>query len=94
MDSFPGILLFTIEKTQYGSSLLKLKRTFKMAEKKKFLLRIDEKVYAALEKWAADELRSINAQIEFLLTEALKKSGRFPQKPEENNPIETNNPNP
>lgn len=65
-----------------------------MAEKKKFLLRIDEKVYAALEKWAADELRSINAQIEFLLTEALKKSGRFPQKPEENNPIEMNNPNP
>lgn len=65
-----------------------------MAEKKKFLLRIDEKVYAALEKWAADELRSINAQIEFLLTEALKKSGRFPQKPEENNTIKTNNPNP
>lgn len=65
-----------------------------MAEKKKFLLRIDEKVYAALEKWAADELRSINAQIEFLLTEALKKSGRFPQKLEENNTIKTNNPNP
>ncbi|MGQ9798466.1 MAG: Arc family DNA-binding protein [Ignavibacterium sp.] len=65
-----------------------------MAEKKKFLLRIDEKIYAALEKWAADELRSINAQIEFLLTEALKKSGRLPQKPEENNPIEPNNPIP
>lgn len=47
-----------------------------MAEKKKFLLRIDDKVYAALEKWAADDLRSINAEIEFLLTEALKKSGR------------------
>lgn len=65
-----------------------------MAEKKKFLLRIDEKVYAALEKWATDELRSINAQIEFLLTEALKKSGRFFPKPEENNPIEPNNPIP
>ncbi|NCS82691.1 MAG: hypothetical protein GW788_13175, partial [Ignavibacteria bacterium] len=38
-----------------------------MAEKKKFLLRIDDKIYAALEKWAADDLRSINAQIEFLL---------------------------
>lgn len=47
-----------------------------MADKKKFLLRIDGNVHAALEKWAADELRSINAQIEYLLTEALKKSGR------------------
>jgi hypothetical protein len=60
-----------------------------MAEKKKFLLRIDEKIYAALEKWAADELRSINAQIEFLLTEALKKTGRMPSGENGNN----NNPN-
>jgi hypothetical protein len=51
-----------------------------MAEKKKFLLRIDGNVHAALEKWAADELRSINAQIEYLLTEALKKSGRMSDK--------------
>ncbi len=48
-----------------------------MAEKKKFLLRIDSSVYAALEKWAADDLRSINAEIEFLLTDALKRSGRM-----------------
>ena len=48
-----------------------------MAEKKKFLLRIDEKLHAALEKWAADDLRSINAQIEFLLKDALRKSGRL-----------------
>ena len=48
-----------------------------MAEKKKFLLRIDENVYAALEKWAADDLRSINAQIEYLLTQALKNAGRI-----------------
>ena len=48
-----------------------------MAEKKKFLLRIDENVHAALEKWAADELRSINAQIEFLLTQAVKNSSRI-----------------
>ena len=47
-----------------------------MAEKKKFLLRIDENVYAALEKWAADDLRSINAQMEFLFKESLKKAGR------------------
>ena len=48
-----------------------------MAEKKKFLLRIDENVHAALEKWAADDLRSINAQIEFLLTKAVKEAGRL-----------------
>lgn len=54
-----------------------------MAEKKKFLLRIDEKIYASLEKWAADELRSINAQIEFLLKDAAKKSGRLKDTPEE-----------
>ena len=47
-----------------------------MAEKKKFLLRIDEKLHAALEKWAADDLRSINAQIEFLLKDAVRKAGR------------------
>ena len=51
-----------------------------MAEKKKFLLRIDGNVYAALEKWAADDIRSINAQIEYLLTDLLKKSNRL--KPE------------
>jgi hypothetical protein len=48
-----------------------------MAEKKKFLLRIDEKLHAALEKWAADDLRSINAQIEFLLKDAVRKAGRL-----------------
>jgi hypothetical protein len=67
-----------------------------MAEKKKFLLRIDSNVYAALEKWAADDLRSINAEIEFLLTDALKKSGRLnhnTQLPEKDNPeSDTKNP--
>ena len=48
-----------------------------MGEKKKFLLRIDENIHAALEKWAADDLRSINAQIEYLLTQALKNSNRL-----------------
>jgi hypothetical protein len=47
-----------------------------MSEKKKFLLRVDADVFAALEKWAADDLRSINAQMEFLLADALKKSKR------------------
>ena len=59
-----------------------------MAEKKKFLLRIDENIYAALEKWAADELRSINAQMEFLLKEALKKAGRQKEDPPQPTPPE------
>jgi hypothetical protein len=48
-----------------------------MSEKKKFLLRVDADVFASLEKWAADDLRSINAQIEFLLTDAVKKAKRL-----------------
>ena len=45
-------------------------------ERKSFLLRIPPELYAALEKWAADELRSVNAQIEYVLTEAIKQAGR------------------
>lgn len=48
-----------------------------MAQRKPFLLRLDPKVYAALQKWAADELRSVNAQIDFLLRQALKRAGRL-----------------
>ena len=47
-----------------------------MAERKAFLLRLDPKLHAALERWAADELRSLNAQIEFLLRRALAEVGR------------------
>lgn len=47
-----------------------------MAEKKKFLLRIDQKTYDVLEKWASDELRSVNAQIEIILKKAIKEAGR------------------
>lgn len=47
-----------------------------MAEKKRFLLRLDADLYAALEKWAADELRSVNAQIEYLLRDAVRRAGR------------------
>lgn len=56
-----------------------------MAEKKKFLLRIEANLYAALEKWAADELRSINSQIEFVLTNAVRNAGRKPASKPENN---------
>jgi len=48
--------------------------------KKKFVLRLDEDVYDALEKWAADEFRSANGQIEWILTHQLKLNGRFKTK--------------
>jgi len=51
-----------------------------MATKKSFVLRIDPEVSNALERWAADEFRSMNGQIEFLLSQALKKAGRLPAK--------------
>ncbi len=46
--------------------------------KKRFLLRVDPALYDALEKWAADDLRSVNGQIEYLLNLALRKAGRLP----------------
>ena len=48
--------------------------------KKNFALRIDSEVYDAIEKWAADEFRSANGQIEWILAEALKKAKRYPKK--------------
>lgn len=47
--------------------------------KKRFLLRIDPKLYKILEKWAADEFRSVNSQVEYLLKVAAKKAGRYKQ---------------
>jgi hypothetical protein len=49
-----------------------------MSEKKSILLRIDARLFDSMKKWAADDLRSINAEIEFLLTEAARKAGRHP----------------
>ncbi|GGM53294.1 hypothetical protein GCM10012275_25340 [Longimycelium tulufanense] len=49
-----------------------------MAERKSFLLRLDPAVHDALARWAGDELRSVNAQIEFLLRKALAEAGRLP----------------
>jgi hypothetical protein len=51
--------------------------------RKQFLLRIDPEVWADVEKWAADELRSVNAQVEYLLREALRKrmGGRAAEAP-------------
>ena len=49
-----------------------------MAERKSLLLRLDPAVHDALARWANDELRSTNAQIEFLLRRALAEAGRLP----------------
>lgn len=46
-------------------------------DKKQFALRLDPKLYSALEKWANDEFRSVNAHIEFLLREAVRRTGRL-----------------
>ena len=53
-----------------------------MSEKKPFVLRIDPKKLKALEKWAADEFRSTNGQIEYILDQALRKAGRWKIKSE------------
>lgn len=47
-----------------------------MAEKKPFLLRVDRELLDALQRWANDDLRSVNGQIEYLLRDALKRGGR------------------
>ena len=47
-----------------------------MKERKSFILRIDQGTYALLEKWASDEFRSVNGQVEYLLQQALIQSGR------------------
>lgn len=51
-----------------------------MPKKKAFPLRIDPALYKVIERWAADELRSVNGQIEFLLREAAVRAGRTPGK--------------
>ncbi|MEP7001048.1 MAG: Arc family DNA-binding protein [bacterium] len=50
-----------------------------MAERKPFLLRVDRALLDAVQRWANDDLRSLNAQIELLLRDALKRAGRLPQ---------------
>lgn len=46
-----------------------------MAERKSFLMRIDPALWSEIERWAADELRSVNGQVEFILREAIKRRG-------------------
>ena len=51
-----------------------------MAQKKPFVLRLDPEVLKAIEKWAADEFRSTNGQLEWLISKALKEAGKIKQK--------------
>ena len=50
-----------------------------MVKKKPFVLRMDPEILKSIEKWAADEFRSSNGQIEWIIHEALRKSGRLPK---------------
>jgi hypothetical protein len=59
-----------------------------VAERKSFLLRIDSGVLEAVQRWANDDLRSLNAQIEFLLRESLRRVGRAPHEPVPEPPAE------
>lgn len=57
-----------------------------MGEKKAYPLRISVDVIDAVQRWADDELRSVNAQIEYVLRDALRRAGRLPQPPREGVP--------
>ena len=54
-----------------------------MAERKPFLLRIDREILDAVQRWADDDLRSLNGQIEFILRRALRETGREKENDEE-----------
>ena len=53
--------------------------------KKNFALRVDSEIFEAVERWAANEFRSTNGQIEWILSTALKKAGRLPKKKQQEN---------
>jgi hypothetical protein len=53
-----------------------------MAAKKVFMLRVNPEIYEALEVWAADEFRSVNGQLEWIIEQSLRESGRKPKKEE------------
>jgi hypothetical protein len=60
-----------------------------MPESKRFLLRLDPRLFEALRCWADDDLRSINAQIEYLLTDQARRAGRLPKQTTRRPPRET-----
>jgi hypothetical protein len=60
-----------------------------VSQRKAFLLRLPPELHSALEKWAADELRSVNGQIEYLLHQAVQKAGRTRARRPESAPPES-----
>ena len=54
-----------------------------MAKRKQYPLRIDPQVWEAVERWAADEMRSANGQVEWILRQALRRAGRLPGRDED-----------
>ena len=56
---------------------------------KNFVLRVDAETMAAIERWAADEFRSTNGQLQWIINEALRKAGRLPKKRKEEKKDET-----
>jgi hypothetical protein len=62
-----------------------------VAERKTFLLRIDAGVLEGVQRWANDDLRSLNAQIEFVLRDSLRRVGRAPKPQEADTPIDPEN---
>lgn len=63
-----------------------------MAKRDSFLLRVDPKILAGLRRWADDEMRSVNGQVEFLLRKALRDAGRLQAKPD-GDPLQTDQTN-
>lgn len=57
-----------------------------MPSKKSFPLRLNEDMYDALKRWAEDDFRSVNGQLEYLIRDALRKAGRLPKKDREKSP--------
>ena len=60
-----------------------------MPESKRFLLRLDPRLFEALRRWADDDLRSINGQIEYLLTDQARRAGRLPKQTTRRPPQDT-----
>ena len=55
-----------------------------MARRKQYPLRVDPEIWAAVERWAEDDMRSANAQVEWILRDSLRRAGRLPDRDAEN----------
>lgn len=60
-----------------------------MAKRKQYPLRIDPRLWEAIERWAADDMRSANGQVEWILRQALRRAGRLPASDGERSPRES-----